>query len=628
MSSDAPPEAYSEQRNRLLAASIPATSAAVFGATLVYQGAVALTGPERLRSEWLPDLIQLLVPGAAWLLGRGRLRDRPEAVLLAADFAYTATLIARLVMPITSISGTSLYISVKMMATALLVPWGQRRQSISVGFTLILLYAALFLTRADVAGAELTHRWLGPLVAGFLSIAGAAAADRIRRKSFEHEREVETAAERWRQEVQVDEALARVGQELIALPDTPRILDALCRLTTEVLACDASHTYLWDAERQEYSAAAGYGDTSEQWEALRLVRYPSRMVSGFQERIAAVDVEQFVLDESPLRPAALLREFDTSVVLCVALRRGEKLIGVQSAEHRGGRLLFTPQQMRIARGIAHLASLALETARLIEELEAANRLKSEFVATMSHELRSPLNIIIGYHELLLEGGFGALAEPQREPLRRADRSARELLDLINATLDLSRLEAKRIAVDLGDVAVAELIDEVGRELADGPERSNLDVRWYTEPDLPPLRTDRMKLKMVLKNLVGNAVKFTEQGRVALEATACDGGVEFRVADTGVGIPPEAQAVIFEPFRQVEVGRGRGRGGAGLGLYIVKQLLAVLGGTIGVESQVGSGSTFRVWLPLLGPAEPRPAVRDGAGQAGPPVRNGTLRDTAR
>lgn len=628
MSSHAPAEAYTEHRNRLLAASIPATSAAVFGATLVYESAVALTGPERLRSEWLPDLIQLLVPVAAWWLGRGRMRDRPEAVLLAADFAYTATLIARLVMPITSVSGTSLYIAVKMMATALLVPWGRRRQSISVGFTLSVLYAALWLTRADVGGAHLSHRWLGPLVAGFLSIAGAAAADRIRRSGFEHEREVETAAERLRQEVQVDEALARVGQELIALPDTPRILDALCRLTTEVLACDASHTYLWDAERQEYSAAAGYGDTPEQWEALRLVCYPQRILGGFQERIEAVGVEQFLLDESPMRPAALLRQFNTSVVLCVALRRGDKLIGVQSAEYRSRRVAFTPQQVRVARGMAHLASLALETARLIEELGAANRLKSEFVATMSHELRSPLNIIIGYHELLLDGGFGALAELQREPLRRADRSARELLDLINATLDLSRLEAKRIALDLGDVAVAELVDEVCRELADAPKRPNVEVRWYAQSDLPPLRTDRVKLKMVLKNLVGNAVKFTEEGRVALEGAARDGGVEFRVADTGVGIPPEAQKLIFEPFRQVDVGHGRVRGGAGLGLYIVKQLLAVLGGTISVESEVGSGSTFSVWLPLLAPIQLYPAVRDGAGQAAPAARNASLRETAR
>lgn len=621
MTEQGPAETYSSYRNRLLAASIPATATAVFGATLVWQGALWMSAPQRFLNEWFPNLIQFSVPVALWVLGRGRMRERPETLLLAGDVCYTAALVGRQLFASTSISGTTLYVAVKMLVTALLIPWGQRRQAISVAFTLLMLYAVLLLIGAELRGAEESHRWLGPLLAGFLSIAGAAASDRIRRSVFEHQRELQASAEHLRREVEVDEALARVGQELIALPDTRRILDALCRLTTEVLACDASHTYLWDAEHEHYAAAAGHGDTPEQWEALRLVRYPQRFVAGFQQRIETVDIEQYFLDEIPLRPSALLRQFDTRVVLCVALRRGGKLIGAHSAEYRGRRQAFTAQQMRIARGIAHLASLALETARLVEELEAADRLKSEFVATMSHELRSPLNIIIGYHELLLDGGFGPLPGPQRDPLRRADRSARELLDLINATLDLSRLEAKRITLDLSDVVVADLIDELGGELSDQPDRPQVEIRWYTPPDLPRLRTDRVKLKMVLKNLVENALKFTERGRVELEASGREGGVEFRVTDTGVGIAPEAQAVIFEPFRQVNAGRSPVRGGAGLGLYIVKQLLAVLDGAITLESEVGSGSTFRVWIPLAAPVpshrvEPdaRETAADGAGQA--------------
>jgi signal transduction histidine kinase len=615
----APVESYASYRNRMLAASIPATASAVFAATLVFQGAIGVMAPDRLRLEWLPNLIQLAVPIAAWWLGRGRLRERPADLLVGADFAYTATLIARLALPTTSLSGTALYVALKMVVTALLVPWGRRRQSISVAFTLLMLFGAMLATHAELHGAQSSHQWLGPLVAGFLSIAGASVGERVRRAVFEHERELEASAAHLRQEVEVDEALARVGQELIALPDTRRILDALCRLTTEVLSCEASHTYLWDAARADYTAAAGYGDTPEQWEALRLVRYPQRLVRGFQGRIDAADVEEYHLDETPLRTSALLWQFDTRVMLCVALRRGGKLIGVQTAERRGRPEPFSAQQVRIARGIAHLASLALETARLVEELEAANRLKSEFVATMSHELRSPMNIIIGYHELLLDGGFGPLADAQREPLRRADRSARELLDLINATLDLSRLEAKRIALELGDVLVRELVDEVAREFADVPDRAEVEMRWHAAPELPVLRTDRVKLKMVLKNLVGNAVKFTEHGRVALEASARAGGVEFLVADTGVGIPADAQAVIFEPFRQVNVAPRQVRAGAGLGLYIVKQLLDALGGTIAVDSEVGRGSTFRVWLPIA-PAEPSSPGRDaeeGGPEAAPP-----------
>jgi signal transduction histidine kinase len=605
-------ESYVSYRNRLLAESIPSTAASVVAATMVFEAGMFMAAPERIRTEWVPNLIQLLVPVAAWWLARARLRDYPAAVMLGADFAYTATLIARLASPSNSVSGTALYIAVKMLVTALLVPWGTRRQAVSVGFTLPMLYAGFFLTHADLSGGQSSHRWVGPLVAGFLSIAGAAAADRVRRSVFDHERDLETAAEHLRREVEVEEALARVGQELIALPDTRRILDALCRLTTEVLACDTSHTYLWDSDRQEYIPAAGHGDTPEQWESLRLVRYPQRFLRGFQERIEAVDVEQFFLgDEQPA--AQLLRQFGTEVVLCVGLRRVDKLIGVQSAEYRGRRVMFSPHQVRIARGIAHLASLALETARLVEELEAANRLKSEFVATMSHELRSPMNIIIGYHELLLDGGFGALTEAQRDTLRRADRSARELLELINATLDLGRLQAKRMSLDLEDVSVPELVDEVGRTFSEAPERPSLELRWDAAPELPRLRTDRVKLKMVLKNLVGNALKFTERGGVVLDAFAREGGVEFCVRDTGIGIPPEAHSAIFEPFSQVDAARDRVRGGAGLGLYIVKQLLVGLGGTIAVESQVGRGSTFRVWLPLVAPVDPGAAAASSDAQ---------------
>src|SRR5262245_37084164 len=627
MSDTAPDESYATYRNRLLAASIPATAASVFGATLVWQVTLWVSSPERVRHEWFPNLIQLLVPVTMWVFGRGRLRERPEAMLLAADFAYTASLVLRQLYPDTSTSGTALYVALKMMVTALLVPWGPRRQAISVIYTLVLLFGTFAAVGSELHGAQASHRWLGPILAGFLSVVGASVADRVRRAVFEHERELEASADHLRQEVEVDEALARVGRELIALPDTRRILDALCRLATEVLGCDATHTYLWDAEREEYSAAAGYGDTPEQWEALRVVRYPRRMLRGFQERIETSTVEQFFVEETNLPASALLRQFDTNVILCVALRRGDKLIGVLGCEHRGRREAFTPQQLRIARGIGHLASLALETARLVEELEAANRLKSEFVATMSHELRSPLNIIIGYHELLLDGGFGPLTAPQRDPLHRADRSARELLDLINATLDLSRLEAKRIALDIDDVAAAELVDEVGRELADQPGRPHVDVRWSAASDLRLLRTDRVKLKMVLKNLVENALKFTERGRVALDAAARDDGVEFRITDTGVGIPREAQAAIFEPFLQINVGHRPVHGGAGLGLYIVKQLLAALGGAITVESEVGSGSTFRVWVPFHPPRDAQQGAAESEERAAASARDATLRKTA-
>ncbi len=588
---------YAAYRRELMSASVPVAAAAVTGVTLLFQLAVACAAFDRFSAEWLPNLVQLLVPIVAWLAYRGPFRAHPMGILQCAEVVYTASLIGRLELATTSTSGTALYVAVKMLATALLVPWGMRVQTISVGITMAMLVGAMGLLRPEEAVHGLaTHVLLGPFIAGLLSISGAAAGDRVRRAVFDREQALEASAADLQRRATVDEALARVGRELIALPDTKRILDRLCHLTTEALQCDASHTYLWDADRQEYRVAAGYGDTPEQWEALRLMAYPQSIVHRFQREIDKAGVLQLRVDQAPPQPSAVLREFGTTVLLCMALRRGDSVIGVQSAEYRGREELFDALGVQIARGMAHLASLALETARLVEELDGANRLKSEFVATMSHELRSPLNIIIGYHELLLDGAFGALNDRQRDPLRRADRSARELLDLISATLDLSRLEARRIAVDVSDVEVADLVDEVGREYSSVLDRPALSVRWFAGHGLPILRTDRVKLKMVLKNLVGNAVKFTDHGEVALSAVARDVGVEFTVIDTGVGIPLDAQLMIFEPFRQLEVTRTRLRGGAGLGLYIVKRLLDALGGTITLESEVGKGSVFRVWLP--------------------------------
>jgi PAS domain S-box-containing protein len=230
--------------------------------------------------------------------------------------------------------------------------------------------------------------------------------------------------------------------------------------------------------------------------------------------------------------------------------------------------------------------------------EAANRAKSEFLATMSHELRTPLGVIIGYTSMLLEEFFGQLGGEQVETLRRVDTNARELLDLIAAVLDMSRLEAGRLPVEVTRVDVAALLRELQAETQGLQDQSGLTFRWDVDEPLPALWTDPGKLKIIVKNLLSNAVKFTGAGAVAVAACSRDGGVEICVRDTGVGIPREALALIFEPFRQLEGASTRHSGGTGLGLHIVKRLLALLGGTVTVESEVGRGSTFRVWLPSL------------------------------
>jgi PAS domain S-box-containing protein len=399
------------------------------------------------------------------------------------------------------------------------------------------------------------------------------------------------------EEAQIAAALARVGREMISLRDTPLLLDRLCQLTTEVLGCDASHTLLWKPEEDAYVPVSAYGYPAERWEALRLLAFPRERLAESIVPLEHNDVYQQPFAELP-DPAlqALGRELGLTVVMGMALRRGKEMIGLHSACYLGRQEPFTPQQERIARGMAQLASLALENARLVEELGRASRLKSEFVATMSHELRTPLNVIVGYNDLLLDGAFGAVTPEQADPLRRVENSAHQLLDLINTTLDVSRLEAGRLALNLEEVEPAALLRQIDAETRDLQERDGLEFTWSIAPLLPRLRTDPMKLKIVLKNLIGNAVKFTERGRVTVTARHNDGNVEFQVSDTGIGIAPEAQAVVFEPFRQADSSTTRRHGGVGLGLYIARRLTEMLGGTILLESELGKGATFRVLLP--------------------------------
>jgi signal transduction histidine kinase len=192
--------------------------------------------------------------------------------------------------------------------------------------------------------------------------------------------------------------------------------------------------------------------------------------------------------------------------------------------------------------------------------------------------------------------LGALTSDQLEVLRRVDKNAKELLDLISAVLDVSRLEAGRLPVDLREVRVAELLQEVEAETQEIREQTSVASVWKVQKGLPPLCTDPGKLKVVIKNLIGNAVKFTEKGSITVDVHSYGSGIEIDVIDTGVGISADELAVIFEPFRQLESAKTRRFGGTGLGLHIVKRLLELLGGRITVESEVGRGSTFHVRVP--------------------------------
>jgi PAS domain S-box-containing protein len=250
------------------------------------------------------------------------------------------------------------------------------------------------------------------------------------------------------------------------------------------------------------------------------------------------------------------------------------------------------------------ADLAEQNARLqwqSQEVERANRLKSEFLASMSHELRTPINALIGYSALLLDGVLGDVNPKQHDALARGRAAAEHLLALINDILDLAKIEAGKMPLHLEDVALRDVILEVTQQIEPMVRKRQLDFSSDVAPDCPLIHSDRTKIKQVLLNLLSNAVKFTNRGRVSVEARAAGDGVRIDVVDTGIGIRANDLQAIWEDFRQVDQSRTREFGGTGLGLSITRKLLERLGGSVTVQSNYGEGSKFSVYLPLVVPA---------------------------
>jgi signal transduction histidine kinase/CheY-like chemotaxis protein len=233
--------------------------------------------------------------------------------------------------------------------------------------------------------------------------------------------------------------------------------------------------------------------------------------------------------------------------------------------------------------------------------EEADRLKNAFIANMSHEIRTPLNSVLALSQLLRDGMAGALTQDQRKYLEVIERNGQNLLRLINDILDLSRIEAGHLEMDVRSVDLEPHIRAAVGALVPLAEAKGLDVQVKLPPELPPVRCDVDRVRQVLTNLVGNAIKFTEGGQVQVSAEPRNGSVAIHVTDTGVGIPQTLTRKIFQEFFQVDQTLARRQGGTGLGLAIASRLAHLMGGDISVQSVVGSGSRFTVTLPQGGPA---------------------------
>jgi PAS domain S-box-containing protein len=256
-------------------------------------------------------------------------------------------------------------------------------------------------------------------------------------------------------------------------------------------------------------------------------------------------------------------------------------------------------QTRVQAATAELAQQNELLRRQAIELEQASRLKSQFLANMSHEFRTPLNAILGYTHMLLQGVAGDLQPPVKRQLSRIDSNGRHLLQIINEILDITRIEAGKMPLQISEFDVNELVREVMAELDPVVSRSKLNVVPSLNPAVPMVRSDRQKVKQIVVNLLSNALKFTHQGSIEIQVECLEHErqVSIAVRDTGIGIAPENHEKVFEDFRQVDDSPSRQYGGTGLGLAICRRLAATLGGRITLTSNLGEGSTFTLVFPM-------------------------------
>ena len=499
-----------------------------------------------------------------------------------------------------------------MTCLAIVLPWGWRAQllltTVSVGGFVILLPS--FETTTPVI-----YALVALMTSATTSCFAAFFLDRYRFQAFARAVELSRAYALQQEEAEISTALLHVGQMLSQFIGRSELLEQVNRMVIDALGCDFSNTFVFDQEQNAFRFVANVGSRTEIRTELENIDFPPDSMAIFAQLRRGRMVEIGNVAEQQLVPPELLTRWDVASLLCAPIHRNERLIGVIATGYVTRLGPFSRKQRRLLLGIGHAVSVGVDNERLIRDLRAANRLKSDFVATMSHELRTPLNVILGYAEMLGDGVVG----PPHDVLHiaeRIERSATELLELVNATLDLGRMESGRDVLQIEPVALAGLLAEIEAELDAVARTRGLPVRWRNTLGAITVPTDRVKFKTVLKNLVGNAIKYTPQGAVEVTAARSGDLLVLTVQDTGIGIGEADLPAIFEMFRQVDGSSTSTAGGVGLGLYIVRQLVERLNGSITVDSTPGVGSTFTVRVPML--------LADTVGRPGP----GSVADTSR
>jgi signal transduction histidine kinase len=580
---DGDPAAIAILRHRLSAARAITFSTIALYATL-------------LRLTSLPDMhlipvlclaaveVALLVPFRAWLA-----RGQALRLLLAATFAldFVVGTLAFIAVPQLPIVFHMLYLLVIVPAALTSTSWGLITVVLASG-----CHVALLLGRPDAGPIE----FVGPIVLFLLS----------GQQSVFYGRRIAAIAHNAATESKIAAALLRVAHELATAASSTVLPQRVAELAYELSGAEWTIVMIRDPTRGSYRVAGIVTRTGIANDEILTAEFPAgtfpdAVIAGSAEGCTLIDEYDAVM------PAWLRTRWRVGSFLAVTLRHAEEPFGLLFVG--SGLAGIDEPTRRLLVGIADQTVLALDHARVLEDLRTASALKTEFMGTMSHELRSPLNAILGYVEMLVEedGEPGTpTRESRRTVLQRVNVHALQLLEMITATLDVSRLESGRLPITRGAVDLDALVADL---------RTNIPAYWRKPPvalewrydALPRIETDAAKVKTILRNLIHNALKFTEHGRVVVSLgvrpTSTDddpthGVLTVVVTDTGVGIPSDCQALIFEMFRQGDGSDSRRHGGVGLGLYIVRRLVQALGGTIRLDSTEGTGSTFDISLPVL------------------------------
>ncbi|HWP66691.1 MAG TPA: GAF domain-containing sensor histidine kinase [Candidatus Limnocylindria bacterium] len=485
---------------------------------------------------------------------------------------------------------------------------GQMERYVMVQVALLNLVVVLFpwgwRAQLVVAGASLTGYALGGpsmrsadaaafcalilVVNAVVTVMSARFYDRYRQHGF-------VAQARAHQEAEIAAALYEAARALAPVERSTDVLEGVARIAMASLGCDWSAALRWDPHARAFRLAAQVGLEPRAADEIRQLEFNPEFGSAVGHLLAGRDLEIPDTSTADSVPPALMARWKVASLLAVPMRRGSSVVGVLAVGYRTRRGAFAERHRRLHDGLAQIGAVAVENVRLVTDLRNANTFKSEFVSTMSHELRTPLNVILGFTEMARDA---ALDAPEREhALDRVDVAARELFSLIEDTLEMGRIEWGRDGVRLQQVALRPLLAELELACVRLPRAPEVAFRWKADVPATTVLTDPRKLTVVVRNLVGNACKFTERGQVTVWVTMTEAQLVLTVSDTGVGIARADREAIFEMFRQGDSSNARRFGGLGLGLHIARRFVEQLGGTIEVSSEVGRGSVFSVKLPL-------------------------------